>query len=601
MKKFQRLILFFTVLSIIMLTACGNPATDSTQQTANADLVVLGSSNSKLFLGPDYRSEGVLKLFFEETGYKIHVQYGVGGPVADVIKNSSISVPVDQKTSETHDAFIFDDQLFAEGLKDKAYIASVNVGIWIRQDKANSLGLYASNPYITHNTYAALLSDKKLSMINANASRSTASALDFFATLANCSGNPSAALTVNTAESSQACGKQIYDHYVRSEGSTGDAVKKVFEDNLNGNNLFDGVVAFQSSFAGPKGLNQQLVDAGKQPFIFFYYSDASPVANMVIGNSGNLTETEKKVYDAFVEFIASSNAQVAQNFVAQYAMNPGSSAFGVNVNQDAFRAEWGLLLNPQITPVNAPVYSVAQEVLDLFNLYYKRAKYIKGCLDVSGSMFQDPKMSIVVNGQEISVYRMQALNRAILMNLTNEQWLAENKLTPNLKDIFEYSFFSVETSSIITSTTGDTTEVAGEKINSIVGPWDENNPTAYWDPNVAAKNVQEISGVDVNGTEMFKCANTMLEQIKDSYNPEIDYYIVILSDGENDNYSVTGEQFYQNWYNYSGKTNITLIGIAFGTDGKSINKEYTKRFGGDTFTGDDDKGLIDAFRSIYSR
>jgi hypothetical protein len=41
---------------------------------------------------------------------------------------------------------------------------------------------------------------------------------------------------------------------------------------MSNQNLYDGVVSFESAFLGKNGLNQQLVNSGKQPFVFFYFN-----------------------------------------------------------------------------------------------------------------------------------------------------------------------------------------------------------------------------------------------------------------------------------------------------------------------------------------
>jgi hypothetical protein len=598
MKKFVSATLLISII-LTMLTACA-PATPNPD---SADLSIMADSNSKLFLGDSYQSEGLLQQFYEEKGYKVYVNY-VDGPEAEVVKNTSLGIPADKKTAETFDAFIFDDQLFGSGLKDVVFPARSFVGVWIRQDKATDLGLAASDPYLTHDTYSRLLEDGQIKIVNPPASRGTASALDFFATMAYCSGNPNAQLTVETVQSSKECGKRIYDHYARSARSTSEAVQSVFEDNLSGRNLFDGVVAFQSSFAGKKGLNQQLVDNGKNPFLFFYFSDATPIATTVMGNSGNLTEREKKVYDELALYIVTEEAQ---QLVADHAILPGSSAFGVLPDYSAFNPAWGLTIDPKSVPVNAPVYSVAMQALEEYRLYYKRAKEIYTCIDISGSMFNN-EMTVRIDTKDglkdIQVKRIQALNLAILKKITDPNWLVSQNVTPGPKDVVNYYFFADKVTGLVAQSVGSDTAQAGEKINSILGPWNEEDPTAPLDRDAVEKRFVNLFGFSPNGTAMFDCANKMLEAINRNYDPNVDYYIIIHTDGEWTS-GAPAEGFTRNWNNFPGRTSVTVVGIAFGlgvdAEKNSINKAFTSQFGGNTFQGNDDADLAEAFKNIFSR
>ncbi|KKT44012.1 MAG: hypothetical protein UW31_C0002G0051 [Candidatus Collierbacteria bacterium GW2011_GWA2_44_13] len=589
--KINRLYVLVLVLALA-IAACVGPSSETSQ--TSSDLSVVAGPNAKQFLGDNYESEGLLQQFYKETGNKVYVEY-LDGTDAEAIKSASLGVTLDKKTAETFDAFIFDDQLFGAGLKDISFPARAFVGVWISQDKANDLGLTVVDPYLTHEQFARMLESGGLKIVTAPANKGTAAALEFFATMAYCSGNPSSQLTTQTVQDSKDCGKRIYDYFARSAGSTDDAVKMVFDDSINGSNLFDGVIAYQSSFAGEQGLNQQLVNKGKVPFLFFYFKDASPMATMIMGNTGNLSEAEKKVYDEFAAYLLTDTSQQA---VASHALLPGSSAFGVSPDYSAFRADWGLTVNPQSTPINPPVYSVAKQALDIYRDYYKRVKVVKACVDVSPSMFQE-SMKINVNGKSWDVLRIQALNRALL-KITDSQWLVDNNIVPGQNDVFDYYFFSSGTTGLVTETIGVNTNVAGDRINSILGPWNDADPR-IWNSDQVWKNLaREFNGFQPNGTEMFECANLMLQLIEQGFNPEIDYYIVILTDGENMS-GMNADQFFAAWNSFSGKTSVTVIGIAFGTKGKSINAVYTQQFGGNTYMGDNDEGLLNAFKAIYGR
>lgn len=575
MKKFS---VFFVLIIIFgsILSACAHSS------SANADLYLMAGSNAKLFLGNDYRSEGLLKAFYEETGKVVKVTYQ-GGPVAETYKDSALASTVEEKTSETTDAFIFDDQLFSKGLKDVIYPARSFVGVWLKKSKAESLGLGADNNYIDHVTYGQLLESGQIKIVTSNANQSTASALEFFATMSACSGNSGAALTVDDVNNSKDCGKRIYDHYARSAGSTSDSVMMVFNDSLQGVNLFDGVVAYQSSFAGTEGLNQKLVDQGKEPFVFVNFSDAAPVAVMAYGNTGNLTDAEKKVSDEFAEFLISEKAQ---NIINRSGLISGSTAFGVTPDYSQFNADWGMDPNPKVNPVNSPVYNVAKQALGIYTSMYKRAKQVFVCLDCSGSM-----TSGKVTVSEDTVSRLQGLFLA-----TQKLTQPNDKISLGPNDLISYYLFSKNTVGPVAQSVGPNTEQAGIDLANIIGYSDVQQ--SEYNDSLAGSRI-EATGVVRNGTAGFDCAQNMLNVISQNYDPNVDYYVVLLTDGEN-NTGIDGDDFYQSWLGLN-KLNITLIGISFGTDGSSFNSEYTTQFGGNTYSGNDDAELVEAFQNIFNR
>lgn len=566
MKKLRIGFLFFFLISLV-LTAC------SGSNTPKADLNLMAGSNAKLFLGTDLNSDGLLKAFYQQEHLAISVTY-LGGPEAEAAKNQALTGNSD------YQAFMFDDQLFSKGLTDLSYPARSFVGVWVKKSKAEALGLGAGNNYLDHTRYGQLLESGNLKIVTANANQSTASALEFFATMSACTGNSGSALTVENVQSAKDCGKTIYDHYARSSGSTGDSVNMVFNDALQGTNMFDGVIAFQASFAGTHGLNSQLEAKGKEPFIFVYFSDASPVAAMALGDTGKLNDSQKQAYDKFVTFLLSEKSQ---QYINQQGLLSGSSAFGATPDYSSFKADWGMNPNPKVNPVNPPVYNVAKQALTIYTNLYKRPKDVEVCLDMSGSMSNNNVNVIDAKGQKVSVSRLQAL------------YLATKKLTDNQggsfilgpSDQISYSLFSQNTVGPVAQSTGTNTAEAGKSLAAIIG-----NDSA------ADQNITGI-GVVRNGTAMFDCAEVQLSRIVKSYRPDVDYYIVLMTDGEN-NAGEDANAFLQSWQNQH-KINITVMGISFGTDGSSVNSDYTVKFGGNTYAGNNDADLFNAFKQIFNR
>jgi len=94
MKKINRV--FFAMLILALVVACGtstgstNPSTANEEPVVdcrNADLTVVSGSNARLFLDDRSGTEGLVSQFEKESGYKVCIQ-PMSGPKAVDWKNS---------------------------------------------------------------------------------------------------------------------------------------------------------------------------------------------------------------------------------------------------------------------------------------------------------------------------------------------------------------------------------------------------------------------------------------------------------------------------------------------------------------------------------
>lgn len=570
---------------LVFVTACA-PASSQGSQPAdcnNADLTVVSGSNARLFLEDQHDgTKGLLSQFKDKSGLNVCIQ-PMGGPEAVNLKASLLSKsPADFRPGDPA-AFIFDSNMYADGLNDQTYVGNTLVGIWLHESTVTRENLTKGLP-LSMEQYASMMENGQLKIVTAPAYVSTPASIMFFQTLSSYYG-PNNQLSIDQVQDQAAIdyGKKIYDHYVRSAASTSDAIKMVVGDTQN---LYDGVVAFESSFLGKNGKNVGLND----PFVFFYF-DPSVVSTVTLGRL-QLEGKNLEVYSAFADFLVSEEAQI---YIAGTGIRPQKDV--VDLDTNLFKPEWGLSTVPSVTLVSPPTYSVASKALEVYRNFYKRAKVVEVLVDTSPSQFQN-SMTVNVNGQRTDVLRIQAMDMAIL-KFTNSAWLKENNILPGQNDRFDYYFFSTLRSDLVVSTVGGETDAAGVRLDYFLGP-----STGSWDSySMYDKMTRELNGFSSNGTAIYDSASDMLDLIKEEIktNPDVDYYIVVLTDGDDTTSSISGAKFYEEWNSFSGKANVTLIGIAFGTEGNSINKDYTAQFGGNTYKGENDAELVEAFKQIIGR
>ena len=573
-----KLLAFVIILITIVSIACGAGAPSA---PTSADLFVVVGNYASHFAGNGNGDGLLLDQFRKENNVSMYVQIANDREMKD-FKDQMVS-----NVEGAPDIMIVDDSLLTDNLQNVKLIASHHVGIAIRSDVADRLGIKGN--VIPFADYAQYSKNGQLLVAGSNALAGYDSAEFFFSTMAWCSNTDASNLTAEIIQQEyvRQCGKEIYDH-IKSTNGSNDAAKLVLNSGSNG---YNSLIAFDSALLGNSGLNAQI--GGGNFFKFFYFKEATAKAKLAIGTKDfGKDQAKKDTANLLIEYFLSDNSQKEINLAG---FTEGSSAL-VEHYDTAFKSEWGVSSNPVgVQIVNPPLSNVATNALLIYRDMYKRTKITKACIDVSPSMLED-WMSIDINGESTSVYRIQALNRAIL-KITDPKWLEEGQIVPGPGDVFEYYFFSVATSDLVVSSIGPDTQPAGKYIDSLIGPWNENDPNSFNMYAVTDRLSANLDGFQSNGTEMFDCANTLLNQIKSNYNSETDYIIVILTDGQNNDKSVRGYEFYENWKAF-GANNITVIGIAFGTDGASINPGFTAQFNGTTIKGDNDQELIDAFKNV---
>lgn len=589
-------LLGFVLIMMLVAGACGGSAPEA---PASTDLFVVVGNSAYSFTGNGNGDGLLLDKFSKENNVGIFVQVANDRDIRDFRDKMLAGL------DGAPDVLIVDDSLDIDGLQKIKMIASHKVGAPIRSDVADSLGLQGNT--ISYVDFVSMVKANNLSVVASSAMAGSASREFFFSTMAWCANMDAANLTADIVKMDyvQACGKDVFD-YIKSTNGANEALDLVYNAAISGEATGSNtIIAFDSDLLGANGLNAKLANAGKPVFKFFYFREATAQANMAVGTRDfGENETKSLAADKLIEYMTSDSSQEAINLAG---FTEGSAVL-VRHNDTAFNAEWGVASNPaNVQIVNAPISAVAGNALEVYRDYYKRMKVVKLPLDVSPSMFQN-SLDVNVNGVSTQVLRIQALDMAML-KITNSGWLTEKKILPGLKDRFDYYFFSTMYSGLVAQTTGPETDVAGARLDYFIGP-----STGNWNfDSYGQKAYTELNGFQSNGTHIFDAATDMLNQIIAEYDPNVDYYIVILTDGENDPVNgLQADDFYNQWNSFYGKNNVTVIGIQFGGDENSIaancpfgcssiGKAYTQQFGGDTYFGNNDAQLVEAFKRIIGR
>lgn len=620
MKSVYRPFMLLIVLILAVGTACGGPQPEVTKSSCKGteDLRIQSDTNARLYLDG---SDGLISKFEKAAGKSLCVDYASGSE-AQRIKTQILSKTPETFLSTDYHAMIFDSAIYAEGLSDQVFLGKSYPGIWIRKDSVDKFGLVAGQ-ILTQDQYA-LLMENGLKMITASALIDTAASLTFFNTMSGYYG-PYNQLTIDQVQNEGArnFGKRIYDYYTKSNS---DPVKLAFDDAMSSQNLYDGVVAFESAFLGADGLNSQLLSNGKNPFVFFYFNP-SVEAMATIGRAPSITEEASATYSLFTKFLTSEEAQL---YILSVGVHPQKNVADPDTN--VFKSDWGLLVDPQIVFAAPPTPSVARAALEIYRDYYKRAKEVNIIIDNSGSIgeqdivltipagfkeedlgkycgqYPDNYKNIVASNSydpnldyTYSITRTQAIACAI-ETFSDESWMQTNGVKPGTNDVINYWLFSdTVTSKPIATSVGPNTSDAGDYVANLIGP-------AYG-PQDLGQIAYTITTTfdDPDGNDFVPFSNTYIfnstyyvnEEINKRFDQNVDYYIVPLTDGEN-TAGWNGSNYYSYWLN-NAKLNITLTGIQFGgnIDSSDVSSDYTKKFGGDSFVGTSNDQLIKAFVKIF--
>jgi hypothetical protein len=617
-KKVLSLIVFFIMAMSTFLSACGvgEPSTAESPSTANtsSDLFVVVGQSSANFAGNGKGDGLLLDQFSKQSEVDLYVE------IVDDRKLDEYRSMMLDNLPGAPDVLICDDTLGCDGLQGVKQIASHKVGAAIREDIANQIGL--STNTISYASFAELSKPgQPLKPVSSNGLAGYAALENFFSTMAWCSQTDASNLTADIVKRSdvQVCGKTIYDN-IKSTNGGQEALNLVFNsaDDQNG---FNTVITFDSNLLGDNGLNAKLLEEGKPIFKFFYFKEATAQANIGIGtrkfNEGDIRiESASSLLRFFYE---GENGDASQKFINLSGFTEGSAGLFSHYD-DAFNVSWGVASNPiGVQIVNSPVPAVAEMGKVVYFDLYKRRKIVFFKYDTSGSTRTDDISSFDKDGNPERIIRLQAISRAV-SNFTNPEWQAKYNVTVGPKDELHHGFFATLVSQEVSTSTGPNTQSAGDQIVNYIGP--SYGPYCFedlvYDPEVLCNNEKvtalfaddNVTPYEFGGTAIFDAANSALNDILENYDPNADYYIVVLTDGEwtegmpgvvydfLGNLDPDAESFYKNWLN-AGKQNITFIGIQFGDDGNSLDAEtVTNLMNGDTYDGANDEDLSEAFKFI---
>lgn len=572
----------FSVFSVVLilsflLAACDAPVAPSSPE--GASLWIVEGSNAKRALG-DGTDGLLLAQWAKKNNVSLYVQ-GLSGPEALELKDQTL------KGAKGPDVFIFDDGVYSDGLYNTKSIATSAVGLWVLNTISDQLDLVGNT--IPFGQAIDLMDSGKLSTVAGNADKSTPSAEFFYAVMAYCSNKTASTTATLTPEIVQSqtnreCGKAIYDH-IKTTASTTDAIDLVFNAAMNDQgNAYNAVIAFDSSFLGAGGRNEQLSESKSVFMKFYYFKEATPVVSVTFGSVDVSKDPNKaKLVASLSEFLLGDQAQKAFNLAG---LGNGSSTLATP-DDSAFNTDWGVTMNPSaiVNIVNPPVATVAFSSLEAYKQFYKRTKELYICLDVSGST---KKVDPGNDGP-----RLQLIDRTVV-TFTDPNWQTSKKIYVGDTDKINYYLFSTTVSPKIAESVGKDTKPAGDAVNALIGP----ATGMYVFDGVKSVVQDKYPGFEMVKTSMFDCAEQARKNIETRYNPNIDYYIIILTDGGRTS-GISSDELYQNWL-AAGHKNIVVSGIQFGNEGNDLNKDVTGKFNGKSYTGSNDAELIKAFLDIFS-
>ncbi len=606
MKKVYKPFVFLVLFLLLVSVACGGSA--STSPSSASLFVVVGNSAAR-FAGNGNGDGLLLDQFAKKNQVDLYVEIVNDRQLDDYRKQML------ENQSGAPDVLICDDSLGCDGLQNVKLIASHKVGAAIREDIANQAG-FQSN-ITSYTNFINSMKMEQLQVVASNAMAGYASLEFFFSTMAWCSQTDSANLTADIVrrEDVRVCGKDVYDHIKSTNGSQ-EALDLVYNNAVSGDpNGFNAVITFDSDLLGDNGLNAKLTKEGKPIFKFFYFIEATAKANVGIGTRKFSDEANKEsLASSLISFL---QEDASQNFINLAGFTEGSSVL-VYHNDAAFIPEWGVASNPSgVQVVNAPISAVAENAKQVYAQLYKRAKEIVILGDVSGStQNEDVLVKLPENfdppidaqkycgdaashkaGETYYISRIQAISCGI-ETFTNQSWIVDNGVPMGPGDKIEFRFFSDTASELIAQSIGSDTMQAGEKVLLKIGP--AHGPYDLLSVQNKIDNILSWDNRDfsMNGTQIFDAAKYATDQILTTYDPNKDYYVVILTDGENMG-GWNSDQYFEYWQSLN-KPNIVLIGIQFGgdTSKSDVKATYTEKFGGNSYEGTNNAQLIEAFKSI---
>jgi hypothetical protein len=593
MKVNRKVVLMIAFLVLLVSAACLGSCGGNSDRPENADLTIAVGPNTAIFLE---ENGGLLAEYAKNNDAKIYVKVLYGLDMWSAV------------SSDSFDVFIADDHIIVDGLESAAYIASYKAGLWVRVDKAKEIGLVGNTISITD--YMRLLKSGSINSVAGNATASADTAEFFYSLVAWCAGVDSYTLTMEMVNNSQVmdCGKDAFD-YIKTVTNTSDAVNTVFVSSMdNTSNAFMSVIAGDYAFLGSGGYNDQLINAGKPHFVFFYFRESTPNITVAMAHKKGLSDEKLQLVSNLQDYLLSDDVQKRINLAG---FGNGSSAM-VESDQSAFVSDWGVYMHPKgVRLVNPPFRNVGESALFSYVSFYKRPKEIGFCIDTSGSMRNSESTTEIVDGKEVRVSRprLQLASRAIL-TVTGDGWLRDNSILTSPGDRVSFRLYSDWTTPVVVDVNVSSLARAGREIDDLIGPaWDTDDNSFVFQSSASKVN-KRYDGYKFNMTATFECAEAVRSEFESRYDPNVDYYIVILTDGKKSkgldgivfNYDGTPNldkpSFYKNWYQ-SGRDNISLIGIQFGNEGQDVSPDVTKYFNGKSYDGTNDLELIQAFKDIF--
>jgi Ca-activated chloride channel family protein len=218
-----------------------------------------------------------------------------------------------------------------------------------------------------------------------NPTQSNSGATALFAFLNYFAGNkPGEQLTLQQLEEPKV--KQGITRFIRSIASTPPSTGTMMDDCIANDKVCKTMFTYEDLVIEK---NQELVKAGHEPLYMVYPRDSLAISDAPLGFLPHGNDSEKEAnFKALQDYLLSSEAQQK---VEALGRRPYTS-IGLSLpgaDPKVFNPDWGVEPTVREQTITYPDAEVIQQVLDNYQLAYRRPVDIVYCLDGSGSMGQN--------------------------------------------------------------------------------------------------------------------------------------------------------------------------------------------------------------------
>lgn len=531
-KKVKRVAaaLLSAILATGLLSACGTPSVTSSD--GKSTVLGSGSKEIRILSGSENKElEPVLSAYAEKNHVKISMTYMGSLDIMRELEQEDFGYDAVWPASSIW--MNAGDKLHRVKHAESISINPVVFGI--RKSLAEELG-FTSGEVSTSDILSAITSGKlKFCMTSATQSNSGASAyLGFIQAMKG--GND-----VIKKEDLEDSGLQekltdLLSGINRSSGSS-DWLKEMF---LKSD--YDAMVNYECLIVSA---NQELEKEGKEPLYVVYPYDGLSIADSPLGYVDQGDKKAEERFLALQKYLLSADAQKEIQATGRRTGYTGIS----DENKDVFKSEWGLQPDRVLSPFKMPDTDVLEEALNLYQSELRKPSLSVYCLDYSGSMEGEGNEQLV-----------SAMEQLLIQKNAKKNYLQASE-----KDVTILIPFS----------------------NEVLDVWSaEGNSTdleALYD---------EVAGLfPAGGTNIYEAMQKGMELLKEydlsNYTPAI----ILLTDGQSQDYSPDFKAFYE-----EQGMDIPIFSIMYGEADSSQLEQLADMTNARVFDGRSD--LTGAFQKV---